>query len=411
MNEQTHGRRTLFAISMIGLCGATSCGPKSPGVEGPGPVSSACTLPTAMAESNEQTAWQLFVAASCGVDGKLAWETWTEQTCLEHPDRPGCSPGAAPATKVRHFHGSRLGERLRKDAAKATAAGATPGGCNAMVTAANAPPKLAPFVPSNLATNAQFCEEVFVDPTEAAFVRAPASGATLTTLTGQVAYGQAQAITFPTSAVEIKADWLPAASVNNQFDCTTNRPAGVYVATISGVCYALVGIHVSSKLLPNWLWATFEPQSRITNPNRCNPDLYNACNDPWGSSPATSTGQDTKPTPALAALMSEAGIAKEFLNYRLVGAQSTYVDGNDNPIQLGNSFVEFNAGVLPHEASCITCHSYAMVSTVAQENPNFGNFPGTPPIGTPGQAPLPAQGGGTWVAQDFSWMLGIMPTK
>jgi hypothetical protein len=50
-----------------------------------------------------------------------------------------------------------------------------------------------------------------------------------------------------------------------------------------------------------------------------------------------------------------------------------------------------------------------MVSTTAQENPNFGNFPNTPPIGTPGPAPLPAQGGGTWVTQDFSWMLGIMP--
>ena len=32
-------------------------------------------------------------------------------------------------------------------------------------------------------------------------------------------------------------------------------------------------------------------------------------------------------------------------------------------------------------------------------------------IGTPGPAPLPAQGGGTWVSQDFSWMLGIMPPK
>jgi hypothetical protein len=50
-----------------------------------------------------------------------------------------------------------------------------------------------------------------------------------------------------------------------------------------------------------------------------------------------------------------------------------------------------------------------MVSTTAHENPNFGNFPNTPPIGTPGTAPLPAQGGGTWVTQDFSWMLGIMP--
>ena len=108
--------------------------------------------------------------------------------------------------------------------------------------------------------------------------------------------------------------------------------------------------------------------------------------------------------------MTQANLPKALQNYRLVAAQTAYVDGNNNPIQLGNSFVEFNAQVPAHQASCITCHSYAMTSTKAVENPNFGAFPNTPSIGTPGQAPPPA-GGGTWVAQDFSWMLGIMPSK
>jgi hypothetical protein len=143
----------------------------------------------------------------------------------------------------------------------------------------------------------------------------------------------------------------------------------------------------------------------------CNADLYSSCNDPWGSNPAASTGQTTAATAALTALINLAGLPKQFLNYRLVAAQSNYLDTSNNPIQLGNSFVEFNAGVLPHQASCITCHAYAMASTAHQENPNFGNFPGTPPIGTPGKAPLPAQGLGTWISQDFSWMLGIMPAS
>ncbi|HSR96041.1 MAG TPA: hypothetical protein VLM79_03170 [Kofleriaceae bacterium] len=365
-----------------------------------------------MASTNEQTAWQLFVAASCQVNGKMAWETWTEQTCFENPKSAGCTPvagaGAGAAHSRHRLHGSRLGAGLRGVAAK-PAVDATPGPCGSMTTAANAPAQLAPFVPSNVAKDAKFCEEVFVNPAEAAFVNAPAPNASLTSLTAQVAYAQSQAISFPTASVEVKADWLPAASVNNAFDCAKNPPAGVYTETIDGVCYALVGLHISSKLLPNWLWATFEPQNKITNPNRCNPDLYNACNDPWGSAPATSTGAPTQATAALTALMTEAGIGKQFGDYRLVAAQSAYVDANNNPIQMGNSFVEFNAGVLPHQASCITCHSYAMTSTTAQENPNFGAFPNTPSIGTPGPAPLPAQGGGTWVAQDFSWMLGIMP--
>lgn len=363
-----------------------------------------------MAATNEQTAWQIFVAANCPQNGRLTWENWTEQTCFAQPDAPGCAPAAAAAAGRRPLHVSHLREKRGVGAAPAAAA-ATPGPCSAMVTAGNAPASLKPFVPKNLSATAQFCEEVYVDPSEASYVRAPASGATLANLAGQVAYaGSAGAIKFPTSAVEIKADWLPAASVNNAFDCGSNAPAGVYVETIGGACYALVGIHISSKLLPNWLWATFEPQNTVTNPNRCNPDLYNSCNDPWGSNPATSTGQTTAATPALAALMTQAGLAKEFQNYRLVGAQSAYVDATNNPIQLGNSFVEFNAQVPPHQASCQTCHSYALVSTVGQENPNFGAFPGTPSIGTPGTAPLPAQGGGTWVPQDFSWMLGIMPS-
>jgi hypothetical protein len=401
----------LVALSVGIAC--TSKPPEAEKKTEPAPAAataaSACSLPTTMSGSNEQTAWQIFVAASCPSNGQLTWETWTEQTCFSQPDSPGCAPSAAAnAAPVRHLHASQL--EIRRNKSLAAAAAAAPGGCGAMTTAANAPAQLLPFVPKNLSSGAKFCEEVFADPTEAGFVKSPATGATLTNLTAQVAYAaSAGNITFPTPSVEIKADWLPAASVGNAFNCTT-PPDGLYVENISGQCYALVGIHFSSKLLPNWLWATFEPQNTITNPNRCNPNLYNSCNDPWGSNPPASAGTNTEPTAALTALMTQANLPKAFLNYRLVAAQSAYVDSGNNAIQLGNSFVEFNAQVLPHQASCMTCHSYAMVSTKAVENPNFGAFPGTPSIGTPGQAPPPS-GGGTWVAQDFSWMLGIMPAK
>lgn len=408
-------RPTAFRLGLLtaAVCLEIACTSQSPetakkenpAAPAPAATASACTLPTTMASSNEETAWQIFVAANCAANGKLKWETWTEQSCFSNPSGPGCG-----GTTERKLHASRLGVGLRRKSGKLGAPETTPGGCSPMVTNANAPANLKPFVPKNLSANAEFCEEVMVEASEAAFVKAPAVGATLTNLAGQVAYAKTTAIAFPTSSVEIKADWLPAASVNNSFNCTTSRPSGVYVETISGTCYALVGIHVSSKLMPNWLWATFEPQNAETNPNRCNPSLYNACNDPWGSNPATSSGAATEPTAALTALMTQAGLPKEFLNYRLVGAQTEYLDANNNPVQLGNSFVEFNAQVPPHQASCMTCHSYAMVSSNGQENPNFGNFPGTPAIGTPGQAPPPS-GGGTWIPQDFSWMLGIMPAK
>jgi hypothetical protein len=362
-------------------------------------ANSACTLPDKMAASNEETAWQFFVAANCSLNGRLTWETWTEQSCWLEPSSPDCAPAGpgtlAVAPPIRRLHGSRLGAALTHDTAAAVAKSSLPNECDGKMNTAG------PFAPKNLSGNPVFCEEVHVNPSESAFVTQPAPGQKITSVDAQAAYAAAKgAISFPVFAVEIKADWIPAASLAKPFDCANNKPAGVYVETIGTTCYALVGMHVSSKLLPNWLWATFEPQNAETNPNRCNPALYNSCSDPWGSSPATSTGQNTEATAALAALIKAAGLPEVFNNYRLVGAQTDYVDSANNPTKLGNSFVEFNAHVQPAKASCITCHSSAMI------------LAGPPPlqkacclqaIGKPPAPPAKS------VSQDFSWMLGDMP--
>ncbi len=371
-----------------------------------------CDVPTVRAATPEQTAWQIFTAVSCQRNGHFAWETWTEQTCLLKPSTPGCN---ASPKKKRFLHASRLHANTQRNALQGLA-----NDCSPMVTAASfsgsnpAPSSLKPFLPKNLSANAVFCEEVFVNDAEAAFIQSPpgaASGVNLQTLTGQASYINSKGpLQFPKAAVELKIDWLPATSLtgSSSFNCTNKKPAGVYVEVINGACYALVGMHISSKLYPKWLWATFEPQNSITNPNRCNPNLYSSCNDPWGSNPAVSTGKNTAASKNLSNLMDQAGLAPEFRNYRLVGIQTTY-DEPKGTKKLGSSFVEYNAGVPAQQASCVTCHSYAMMDTANNpptENPNFGAFPGTPPIGTPGTPPS-----GKWVKQDFSWLLGIMPEK
>jgi hypothetical protein len=399
MKDRTlHGTRLLTTVATMLLLTMTGVAMAQ--------TPAACTLPAAMASTPEQTAWQLFVAANCpstGTAGPLTWQNWTEQTCWLSPTTPGCPGASALATAAPRFlHGSQL--RIRTTGlTKNAVAGVNPltGTCSPMTTQAIGVP-LSTFVPANLAAKPTFCEEVFVNPAEAAFVTAPAPGNTLTTLTGQVAYASGHnPITFPTAAVEVKADWLPATSITPSFNCTTNPPPGVYVETINGACYALVGVHISSKLAPNWLWATFEPQSKVTNPNRCNPKLYSNCNDPWGSNPATSTGTATAPTPALAQLMTAAGLPKVFQNYRLVGTQTTFVTSSNQPILLGNSFTEFNAEVLPQQASCITCHSYAGVWTTPSIA-SVGCCPASPPVGTP-------PNGTTLIKDDFSWILSFMP--
>jgi len=362
-------------------------------------------------------AWQLFLQAMAPADGHLTFETWTEQ-CQLNPDMLGC-PGATTVARsakpegtgnLRMLHGSALARKI---------AGTN---CSAMT---NTPVGGYP-APSNLTQNAVFCEEIYVNPPEASFVKRG-----LTTLTGQQAYGQAHngVINFPGTGVnlvrlaldslEVKVDWVPASSYTNSTFACPDPTNTLYTETINGTCYALVGIHMTSKSMPDWLWATFEPNSEITNPNRCDPRLYNACLDPWGTTSREpyGKGKPQQQSPVLHRAMATAHLNPAFHNYFLTGVQTQFVSGDGKPTQLGNSFVEFNTGVPPGQSSCITCHRYAYFDgkQPPQGTPE-GNF-GRPPRGWPaiGYACNRNQNANCTpvtpnsTSQDFSWMLGLMP--
>jgi len=350
-------------------------------------------------------AWFLFVQATApsgNAQRPLTFENWKEQ-CEIQPALCGLPPSAVktPAkNRVRRAHGSPLRASLLGKQAN------SPVGCNSMNTAGFPPNAPA----TNVTQNAVFCEEVFVNQAESTFI----TQYHLTTITGQQKFGN---VTFPWNAIEVKVDWVPQSSFVTPFSCTDPT---LYIETIQfegqpTQCYAMVGMHISSKVLPDWLWATFEPNSKSTNPNRCNGNLYDLCFDPWGTTSATPYGspsphpQTPPQSNALAQLMKSNTLPKAFNNYYLTGAQTQFVQ-NGQPTQLGNSFVEFNAGVNPHQASCITCHRYAYAGTT-----NVG-FPlnGWPNIGyacnsanpTKNCLPPPAT---AWTSEDFSWLLGIMP--
>jgi hypothetical protein len=370
--------------------------------------------------SEAQFAWLLFVQAMQPANNNLLmFETWTEQ-CQLNPAMVGCpSPSAVAAAGNRPIlHGSALLLANRRKAGNIVATPSlaiTPTGisCNPMQTAPlNGYPQ-----PANVAATATFCEQVFVNPPERDFITQNA----LTTLSGQQAYGKqhGNAITFPWNAIEVKADWVPASSyTGTTFSCPDQN---LYTQTLNGVCYALVGLHISSKAMPDWVWATFEPASAITNPNRCDPNLYNACFDPWGTTSSTpyGKGQTATQSPQLQQLMKSAGLNPVFNNYYLTGVQTQFVDGSGKPAPLGSSFVEFNAGVLPGQASCITCHKYAYFDGQKPQHPSQpeDNF-GGPPAGwsSVGYACSSNPGGGNCTpvainstSQDFSWILGLMP--
>lgn len=398
-------RSTLSAL--VGLMFAAAAGAAEPGA-----APTLAEKPTVGdAAAQAQFAWLLFVHAMKPSNGALTFETWTEQ-CQINPAMAGCPAQAATAgaTKRRLLHGSALAHRGAKAKVSTSDNGVE---CNPMSTSpvGGYPP------PGNVTATAQFCEEVYVNPPERDFVVQNQ----LTTLTGQSTYAKAHgnAITFPWDAIEVKADWVPTSSFANPTFTCPDTSGKLYTETINGTCYALVGVHISSKILPDWVWATFEPASDITNPNRCDPTLYDTCFDPWGttSSAPYGKGKTVPQSPQLAQLMKAAGLPAAFNNYYLTGVQTQFVDAGGKPIPLGNSFVEFNAGVSPGHASCITCHKYAYFDgkPVSPEN-NFGGPPaGWAPVGYACNKPgatgncTPVTPGS--IAQDFSWMLGLLPVK
>ena len=85
------------------------------------------------------------------------------------------------------------------------------------------------------------------------------------------AAGQDFDIQFSRPSVEIKADWIQVSTIgNHNYTCDNIGQTGlVHVETVNGNCFALVGMHLISKLLDKWIWATFEPQNTVTNPFRC----------------------------------------------------------------------------------------------------------------------------------------------
>ncbi len=339
------------------------------------PMPAACIPPSHVGSSPEQTAWQLFVASTCPVNANqypyVVWENWIEQGQLYGA---GAAQALAAGGRPR-FHMSPLAKFMREKAK------GVPHPEAVLPTGANEDCN------SQTWSGRTICEEARLNPSAQDYV----TSNSLTTLDGQVAFITAgKAFDFTPPSVELKADWIqyPLATC-------TNPPAGVHVETVAGSCYALGGIHLISKLIDKWIWATFEPQNSLTNPQRC---VVLGCNDPWGSVPARSSGKPTKQSQVLAQLMKDANLAAEWRNYRLDGVQVDFVDAAGKATVLGNSVIEGdNAGnpTLMKSSSCITCHDLSTINKSKQElSPDFI-------IGPPKSIPA------GYVRRDFVWSLSL----
>lgn len=193
-------------------------------------------------------------------------------------------------------------------------------------------------------------------------------------------------LTFPTDAVEVKANWVAVDQLptftHNQVT-VAQAPQFFHINTASdGKKYALVSMHVISKLVPNWTWATFENRF---NPGRC--DII-GCKDSFGAQTAflkplptrNQTYPDCAKSPALQALLAQADIEPAYASYCLKGSQSDFVDNVGLDIRVGNSVTE--SGFVA-TASCMTCHGRAAFDRTGQATSPFGfiNVNVNPPIG------------------------------
>ncbi|KAF5885963.1 hypothetical protein HFO99_33380 [Rhizobium leguminosarum] len=153
--------------------------------------------------------------------------------------------------------------------------------------------------------------------------------------------------------MEVKANWVPADEVDSADYYVSEAP--------DGKKYALTAMHIISKVLPNWTWATFEHQN---NPGRCD---YTGCHDAYGAVVADVEANEALDRPysdcakndPLKAMLSSAGLSPVWEHYCLKGSQTNFVSATGLPTHLGNSVTE--AG-FADTSSCITCHARAAVN-------------------------------------------------
>ncbi len=244
-------------------------------------------------------------------------------------------------------------------------------------------------------------------------------------------------VDFPVGSVMLKTNWLPVSAApsvgidperDGPFVTVRLDPAEAPEGTEASE-HILLSLHVSSKAVPHWTWATFE---HVANQGRC--DLI-GCNDSFGyRAPAPAdfearldgavieaarnyiaarqvenafdAGIDTfafagryapgERTDALAALFEAFGIASGAPSpsaaadavtaadpawgmFRLKGTLVDFVSPTGEPSIVGNSITE--AG-FSDSSSCMTCHAQAAVDgsgrmafAIFSHRPSYLGFP------------------------------------
>jgi hypothetical protein len=390
-------KKILFAalVPAVALTAATLVNSQPRRAPPPVPVP---VIPNPAMTAPDMTAWQVFIQAvkPAGSAG-TTFETWPSDADTFNKNAKPIAPNAAGAVDGIDQRPPVIPSIFRGDlpAAKAHVAAAADAAADddlgAQTPASASQPPIFNPTPPGLAANG--CDgtqkpstyEPACDPGTVEEVRRNPSAYNyivrnnLNSRRGLMkAFKDNMTITFPTDSIEVKTNWIPVSLLptyypgipQNQFYLATDMVAGQQQQ------YALIAMHVISKLVPNWTWATFEHQG---NRGRCDflgcRDIFGAtdtyvppANKPDGSNQGTVYANCTK-TNALLAMFRAARVNPAFNNYCLKGSQSDFTDNMGLAVRVGNSVTE--NGFVP-QASCMTCHGSANINSRGRATTVFG---------------------------------------
>ena len=144
-------------------------------------------------------------------------------------------------------------------------------------------------------------------------------------------------IHFPQEAVTVKARWRYLTEAQKpKYHWAEYQKGG------TNVLVGLIALHVTSKVIPNWHWATFE---HVDNPGLAD---YMGVVDTFGLVPARLYPNPTpnqgcdggKLKDQVVQLMKQKQLGAEWTNYRLKGPQVDFTDSTGRDALLGNSITE-----------------------------------------------------------------------
>jgi hypothetical protein len=298
------------------------------------------------ATHSDQYAWRLFVAlnwpadragraadpkAAFGADGPVTWEVWQDanDVYLEDGGDPGAwgAEGSTPVASSAVADESRFETVSLKDIPIAR-----------HIVGGRMVPLTDPVADAKRLTEIRMNRATFE------YIRANE----LYNVDGQLRLiAAARAVNFPSAATEVKAKWRPIrADERERYHTVTVR-----LADGTERLYGLTALHIVSKALPQWFWATFE---HVDNPTLPGADGWQLLSSDRFACAGEADNCNRAPR----------GIGLEgtvWQNYRLRGTLTRFVDDGNRPLLLANS--ELEAG-MQQTSSCMTCHARSVLALV-----------------------------------------------